>query len=192
MRRTITLLAATFVVAVGIAGSASAATLYTNAAHTTPVAVGTTLTASHPSGVFYYMYYASGGTLFDACADNALIVKVTQNSGGVFKAGNVDRILSSCANPWGGTSSGTLQISGSATTVGSNKSWASTTLSDSSTIGGSIVTENFSGAGVSAQQPTSGGTPLSIVLDHAGTMTAGVQNLKASGTYQFNGSYSLG
>jgi hypothetical protein len=194
MRRTLTLLATTLVVAAGITSTASAATLYTNAAHTTPVAVGTTFTVANPPGVSYWMYYASTGGVLDGCSANALYLKVTQNSGGVFKAELAGpwRTLSACANPWGAGHTGSLQISGSSTTVGSSKSWAATTLTGFLTLSGVTMIENFSGAGISAQQPTVGATPVSVVLDHAGTMTGGGLNLTVSGTYRFPGAYSLG
>jgi hypothetical protein len=186
MRRTITLLATTLVVAAGITSTASAATLYTNSAHTTPVTVGTPLNAANPSGAYYFIYNAGG--LFDACGSNSLGLTVTQNSGGVFKASLGYRFLDVCSRQWSASRTGSLQISGGSTTVGANKSWAATTLADSN----GADSENFSGAGVSAQQPTTGGSPVSIVLDHAGTMIAGGQNLTVSGTYKIGGAYSLG
>jgi hypothetical protein len=191
MRRTFTLLTATAALAAGITSSASAATLYTNAAHTTPVAVGATLNAANPAGTYYFMYYASTGGFLDACGNNVLVFTVTQNSGGIFRANVTNRSLSACANPWGANQSGSLQISGSSTTVGTNKSWAGTTLTGSLSLSGTTVNENFTGAGVSTQQPTTGASPVSIVLDHAGTMSGGTLNLKASGTYRIAGAYSL-
>jgi hypothetical protein len=80
-----------------------------------------------------------------------------------------------------------LQISGSSTTVGSNKSWASTT--QTGMLNG--YTENLT-TGISAQQPTTGGSPVSIVLSNAGTITLGSLSLTETGKYNIAGSYSLG
>jgi hypothetical protein len=95
---------------------------------------------------------------------------------------------------------GALTISGSSTTVGSNKVWAGTSLTGTLTSGGATYTENFTGAGVSAQQPSAGGSPVSVVLNNAGTMTrpglAGT--LTVTGTYNVqttggvSAPYSLG
>jgi hypothetical protein len=195
MRRTLTVLATTLVVAAGISSTASAATLYTTAAHTTPAAVGTYLSLANPPGVYYLIYHGApgaGGAFFDGCVTNYLALQVTQNSGGVFKANVVERSLNTCSIGWLPKTAGMLQISGSSTTVGANKSWAATTLTGSMTYG-STYTESFSGAGVSAQQPTAGGSPVSVVLNHAGTMTSSAGPVyNVSGTYQFSGAYSLG
>jgi hypothetical protein len=195
MRKTITLLATTLGVAAAITGTASAATLYTTAAHTTPVAVGTTIVASNPASTPFWIYNALGN-VSDICSTNSMAVKVTQNSGGVFKADLLWQQLLFCASAsWNDHGGGSLQISGSSTTVGTNKSWAATTLTGSLTVNGgsSIYTENFTGAGVSARQPVTGATPVSIELDHASSITGPVLTPgKVSGTYRFPGTYSLG
>jgi hypothetical protein len=183
MRRTITLLAATAALAAGITGSASAATLYTTSAHTTPVAVGTSFSAV--SNGTYYIYY--GPSLVDFCLPSYTF-QVAQNSGGIFKANIIARKPNCGIYNWGAILTGALTISGSSTTVGSNKAWASTSLTGALALSGHTYTENFTGAGVSAQQPTTGGSPVSIVLNNAGTMTTpGV-----TGTYTGTGSYNLG
>jgi hypothetical protein len=169
MRRTITLLVAAAALAAGITGSASAATLYTTSAHTTPVAVGTDFGMVTPPGATYYMYHGVNNPI-DFCQPLYLF-HVVQNSGGVFKSNITGRKLSCAVNGWGWVTTGALTISGSSTTVGSNKVWVGTSLTGALTLGGNTYTENFTGAGVSAQQPTTGGSPVSIVLNNAGTMT---------------------
>jgi hypothetical protein len=194
MHRGIALLTATLTVAAfGITGSASAATLYTNAAHTTPVAVGTTLTAATPAGTYYTINYSSGGFV-DAC-QSSYQLQVAQNSGGVFKANVGIRTLNCLASRFTAYSNiGSLQVSGSSTTVGSAKVWAATTLTGQLAGGfGSQYPENFSGAGVSAQQPTAGGTPVSIVLNNASSINGpNLAGGKATATFNVAGSYSLG
>jgi hypothetical protein len=187
MRRTITLLASTAALVAGITGSASAATLYTNAAHTTPVAVGTTLTAAVTPGALFTINNPAGP--IDACQPNKTL-QVTQNSGGVFKANNLGGRMN-CYNAWAETG-GVLQVSGSSTTVGSNKSWASTTLTGTLSLGAGSSSENFT-TGISARQPIAGGSPVSIVLNNAATIGPGVlTNGTETGTYNIAGSYSLG
>jgi hypothetical protein len=198
MRRTITLLATTLVVVVGITSAASAATLYTNAAHTTPVAVGASISASNPAGSYYYIYNA-GGSVRDVCVSNFVGLKVTQNSGGVVKAAVTSRALTNCANNWSAGQAGTLQISGSSIVVGSASAWRSTTLTGSLTLGGSTYNENFVSAtgnppvnGVFAQQPTGGASPVSIVLNQAPSIVGPSLNGTVTGNYTLSGSYSLG
>lgn len=196
MRRTFTLLATTAALAAGITSSASAATLYTTAAHTTPVAVGTTFGAKLVSGTSYTVYN-SVGAVVNIC-NPTYVLQVAQNSGGVFRANVTGRSLGCFVQNWGVLPGGALQISGSSTTVGTNKSWAATNLTGSVNVSGTTYTENFSGAGVSAQQPIAGGAPVSIVLNHAGTFSAPPPNvpLNVSGTYNLvatsGGPYSLG
>ena len=187
MRRTITLLAATTALVAGITGSASAATLYTTSAHTTPVAVGATFyIATNPTGSTYYTY-TSTNALSGLCQQVRLGFTVVQNSGGVFKANALGSIGSqgsqytACSIGWTGVNPvGALQISGSAITVGTNKAWLGTTLTGQQVAGGgTIYNTSFPSAtgnppvhGVWAQQPTTGGAPFSVVLNHAPTGSA--------------------
>jgi hypothetical protein len=191
MRRTITLLATTLVVAAAITSSASAAALYTNSAHTTLVPVGPTLIGANGGNQFFLR----GGSPVVFCAGTRVGLQVTQNSGGVVKFTIPTRLFDGCNTGWGfGT--GTLQISGSAITVGSTKAWLSTTLSSAP----SGYTENLVSAtgnppvnGVFAQQPTSGASPVSIVMNNAGTITGpGATIWTETGGFTLTGSYSLG
>jgi hypothetical protein len=195
MRRTVTLLATTLVVAAGITSTASAATLYTNAAHTAPVAVGTSITASGHN----YQIYQGGGGLLDICATNILAFKVTQNSGGIFNATITNRSLSGCANNWGVGQAGNLKISGSSIAVGATSAWRTTTLTGTLQLYSNVYTENFVSAtgnppvnGVFAQQPTSGASPVTITLNNAGSITGPGLNGTVTGSYVLSGSYSLG
>jgi hypothetical protein len=192
MRRTITLLATTLVAAAAITGTASAAALYTNSAHTALAPVGPTLiTATGSTQMFL-----RGGSPVVVCGATALQLKVTQNSGGVVKFAIVTRGLTGCSsggfNP---AQSGTVQISGSSITVGSTNAWLTTTLTG--TIG--TMPENLVSAtgnppvnGVFAQQPTSGASPVSIVMNNAGTLTGATGPWQETGGFTLSGSYSLG
>jgi hypothetical protein len=203
MRRTFTLLTATAALAAGITGSASAATLYTTAAHTTPVAVGTTITLANTALDYYYNYYMNTSNVLVACAGNGLTVKVTQNSAGVFKANVTGGSFSGCSSAWTLNAVGALQISGSSITVGTNKAWLATTLTGTQTGGGSTATANYTSAtgnppvnGAWTQQPTAGAAPVTVKLDHAPTLTGPAYYMTTSAVYTITGgpatSYSLG
>jgi hypothetical protein len=204
MRRTITLLATTAALAAGITGAASAATLYTTSAHTTPVAVGTTFTILSTN----YANYAAPYGLIAVCGGSQLFFTVAQNSGGVFKASVTGGALTGCSNGWTSVpSGGTLQISGSAITVGTRKAWLATTLTHQqiySSMGHlSTYAANFTSAtgnppvnGIWAEQPTTGGAPLSIMLNNAPSLTSpGQLTMNVSASYYAQSSaasYSLG
>jgi hypothetical protein len=192
MRRTITLLATTLVVAAAITGSASAAALYTNSAHTTLVPVGPTVIGATGST----QMFLRGGSPVVVCQGVTVGLKVTQNSGGVVKLAISGRQFGGCSTTWN-ASGGTLQISGSAITVGSTKAWLTTTLTGG-TVGS--LAENLISAtgnppanGVFSQQPISGASPVSIVMNNAGTLTgAGGAAWTETGGFTLSGSYSLG
>jgi hypothetical protein len=189
MRRTFSLVAMAAALAAAITGSASAATLYTNAAHTTPVAVGTTLNAALASGDFLLIKNAAGSVI-NGCQPTYTF-QVAQNSGGVFKA-NVLIHPMNCTVFSASSSGGVLQVSGSSTTVGTSKSWASTTITGATfSAAGCPCAENFT-SGVSARQPTAGSSPVSLVLSNASQITVAPSTFwTETGTYSIAGSYSL-
>jgi hypothetical protein len=193
MRRTITLLATTLVVAAAITSSASAAALYTNSAHTTLVPVGPTqIFASGGTQTFL-----RGGSVVVVCQGVTVGLKVTQNSGGVVKLAVASRVYGGCSQAGWGFGGGTLQISGSAITVGSTKAWLSTTLTGATSGGG--LSENLISAtgnppvnGVFSQQPISGASPVSIVMNNAPAITGVGAPFTETGGFTLSGSYSLG
>jgi hypothetical protein len=192
MRRTITLLATTLVVAAAITGSASAAALYTNSAHTTLVPVGPTQIFATGST----QTFLRGGSVVVICQGVTVGLKVTQNSGGVVKLAVASRVYGGCSTGWS-FSGGTLQISGSAITVGSTKAWLSTTLTGATS--GTGLTENLVSAtgnppvnGVFSQQPISGASPVSIVMNNAPAITGVGAPFTETGGFTLTGSYSLG
>jgi hypothetical protein len=193
MRRTITLLATTLVVAAAITSSASAAALYTNSAHTTLVPVGPTLIFGSGST----QTFLRGGNPVVLCQDTTVGLKLTQNSGGVVKFAISGRQFGGCTQAAWGFSGGTLQISGSSITVGSTKAWLSTTLTGSTSGGG--LSENLISAtgnppvnGIFSQQPISGASPLSIVMNNAPAITGVGAPFTETGGFTLWGSYSLG
>jgi hypothetical protein len=182
------------------ASSASAATLYTTAAHTTAVSVGSTFTMTIPA-TSSWQQYDKEGLLWQECKESSMTFKVTQNSGGVFKAGPTVEgpKWSKCAamlpqeQVAGGF--GTLQVSGSSISVGSNTDWLGTTLSGLKYLWPNIGTweANFTSAtgnppakGAYVEQPTTAKAPVSFALDRAGTtfnVNWGPHNVSAKYTF---------
>jgi hypothetical protein len=214
MQRRIRLLTATLAEAVlGItASSASAATLYTTAAHTTAVPVGTVITSATAVGgpnVYPFTYTASfaPNAPFEACTSATMAVTVTQNSGGVFKAGPYGASLTGCLpsslTPMLGGSN--LQFSGSSVTSGSNTAWLNGAFNNwYMTWPGSYApfVGSFGAAtgsppskGVFVQQPTTAKAPVSLVLAKAGPVSGNGVSGWLDATYTFTGasaSYSFG
>jgi hypothetical protein len=209
MRKRITLAATLAVAVIGIgAGSASAATLYTTTAHTTAVPVGTTFTASTPSGAgtWNYEWTSTLVGLWERCNNASYTFKVTKNSLGVFQAQPSGGTWNGC-EPWKLTYVGnpsTLEVTGSSITVGTGKAWLGSTFKAvavkteySEIVGGTLTsaTGNPPANGVSAQQPAAA-APVSVVLGNAGTLESFANGpTKVTAKYTLTGaaaSYSLG
>jgi hypothetical protein len=208
------------------ASSASAATLYKTSAHTTPVAVGTTFTVRQPTynqekfepkmGWTQQANESSEGFRF--CAEAFMEYKVTQNSGGVFKAeGTKLYFPESWCSPLQqtGFNPGLLQVSGSAVAVSGNSVWTGTTLSNMRwyigpefPVGSHYSGEqigNFTGAtgsppakGIMTRQPSVAKAPISIVFDRAGVIkqfSGGLSTSILTAQFDFSGtaaSWSFG
>jgi hypothetical protein len=165
------------------AGSASAATMYTSATHKTAVAVGSTFTASSAPGQGigeYNMvwYGVDGETVLMVCKSGNYQFKVTQNSGGVFKANVVGGTWKECFTPEGSLqpiNTGYFQVSGSSVANGSNTAWLGTTAKELTfTAGFQGWDANFSSAtgsppskGLYTQQPTAAQAPVSFIFNKA-------------------------
>lgn len=180
------------------AGSASAATLYTDSTHTTTVPVGTQATAvlSSPTIAF-------NGLITNASSDSTLVLSLATNSGdevvaniitGTFTNSSPLAVSGNFATPW------QLVISGSSSVSGSNLVWASSSVNDVSVnIGSSPLGGTFTGSltsGVSAVEPSSGEAPVSLDLVNASSLSnPTLGSGTATGSYTLTGaaaSYSLG
>jgi hypothetical protein len=188
------------------ASTASAATLYTNSAHTSAVPVGTTFTASitEPTGPSEFGYKLEPSAPFTGpkCKGGSYSFKVTENSGGNFKASITGGSFTGCT-PYSLTvePTGELKVGGSSIAVGTAKAWLSTTLF---TFLGSPVgpyygllasaSGNPPANGMYAQQPAVG-APVSVVAAHANGLIGGPSSPNwVTGTYVFRGtaaSYSF-
>lgn len=191
------------------ASSASAATLYKAASKVGgTVPVGETFTAKmptlnpkDPSGTLWYQYGPSGGSV-NECAEISVEFKVTQNSGGVFKATPAAGKFPLCNIPvtgWPATGLPPLEVSGSSISVGSNTAWLGTKLGMRwQNSGLDLYGASFSGAtgnpptkGVYVREPTAAKAPVSIVLEHAGTVTpeggGALSGTTVSATFIFTG-----
>ena len=207
MHKKLSLIAAALAVTACLgASSASAATLYTTAAHTTPVAVNSTFTATTPAPEAYnVLWYNTSGNLIQACSTASYSFKVMQNSAGVFKANvTASSYAPGCIGAVGdpiGQPTGNLQVSGSSVANGSNTAWLGSTLKEVSWKDAFTNTGNYTSAtgsppakGVFTQQPTAAKVPVSVVLDRAEKWT-GWSTGTFSATYTFTGaaaSWSFG
>lgn len=177
------------------AGSSLAATLYTTAAHTTKVAVGTTAVGA--SGV---VSLYSGSTKVNSCTSSKLDIKLTANSGGTVAAQITGGTFSGCnlattvtGTPW----SPGLQVSGSGVVKGTNTVWTNTSVDGVSVqFAGGTYTGNLT-THIDAQQNTAKGHPLVLKLVKSGTLSGPLtQSGVVTATYKLTGTiaskYSLG
>ena len=166
------------------AGSASAATLYKTTAKTTLVPVGATFTATQPfwNGDIKTLTpdkvweLSNGASALNICTNSSITFKVTQNSGGTFKAVPTAASFPSypyCGAPqrWLSTVEGQLlSVTGSSTANGTESAWLGTKFNFAwEGVGGWAGA--FTGAtgsppakGVFVQQPTAAKAPISLNL----------------------------
>ena len=163
------------------AQGAAAATLYTSAAHTTEVAVGATA-----YGLTNNLLYTSGTAVLNSCTTSTLHLVVSQNSGGnvVFTAGGwIDH---GCTFP---TSMGAqlwrIVVSGASTVVGLFSRWGASISNWTRNFLGGSYTGNLT-TGVSANQPTAAGAPISFSLSSAGSFAGPL-----TGAGKLDGVYAL-
>jgi hypothetical protein len=192
------------------AGSASAATLYKTTAKTTTVPVGATFTATmpfwdvskrqYPTPEQKWTQYSEGKEV-SACTNVSVNYKVTQNSGGVFKAEMTGLNFpkgwecTSGTMTWGGaTGAKVLEVSGSSTAVGTESAWLGTKLGIFwiQTAPYEIHSESLTGAtgnppanGVFMQQSTAAKAPISINIVKAAL--AGEWAKKLTAKFVFSG-----
>jgi hypothetical protein len=181
----ITVLAATAIWGVG---GASAATLFTSAAHTTRVTVGASGTAT--SGT---LALTSGSSVIGLCNDASMGFTIAQNSdaGGVI--GTVTSAsLGACA---GGFLSGTptltvpwrITVTGTGTTSGGNVSWPAALHNFRYDMLGGTYTGNLT-TGVTAVQPVAGAAPVCLTFTNAGTLAGPLYGAgRLDGQYCFTG-----
>jgi hypothetical protein len=188
------MIALTTTVGLGAAAeSATAATLYTTAAHTTEVAVGTTAGMTNTTPVVLM----SATSPLNTCNSSTLSMTVGHNSGGTVTATISSGSFSACAplaligtfgTPW------RLTISGLPTTSGSTTTWAATVTGVSVLLGGGTYAGNLNSVGVSAHQTGFSGA-VCLNFSDAGTLVGPLTtNMRVSINYCFEGSaatYSL-
>jgi hypothetical protein len=213
MRARLILVAAMAVAAIALPSTASAATLYTDGTHIAPVAVGTSFTATTvpTEEAFPVTFFTQAGSMHAGpmCEGGTFKFKITQNSGGVFKAyPELGSSFSGCAGGPIEIQAGPpnyLEITGSSILAGTNTRWAATSLLSnkwkwnsfgyqtgtlSGHVGTNPVSEMFT------QQPTSAKSPVRIVMNKAGVLSGtSYGSTWVTATYQFTGTaaaYSMG
>jgi hypothetical protein len=162
------------------ASVASAATLYTNSAHTTPVPVGTTMVATANA-----VRMLTGTTTVNSCSSWTLNLSVTSNSGGRSGWDVYGGSFSGCrlaitgnfSPPW------RFVVTGSGAASGSNTVFSSASLTGVSlTFAGGTYTGDLT-SGVTASQPTSAGAPICLVFTNASHLSGPLaSNLLLSST----------
>jgi hypothetical protein len=179
--------------ALGMAGGASAATLFTTSAHTTAVATGTTAGATNTTPVVL----TSATSTLNTCNTSTLSLILDTNSGGTVTGRITSGSFTGCAplpatglfsTPW------QLHVSGSATVSGGITTWSNASVTN---VGFSLGGGSYSGSlttGVSAQQTHTGG--VCLVFNDAGQLSGPLTtNGRIDTRYCFEGtaaSYSLG
>ena len=176
------LLLAAAVLAVDASG-ASAATLFTTAAHTTRVTVGTTAPATLANG----LVITSASTPIYTCLHSTLHLTVAQNNDAPLVGSVVGGSLSPCnvpmtgnfATPW------RLTIAGTSTMVGGFTRWNAAIDNVSFNILSGTHSGNLT-TGVTATQPTAAAAPICISLVAAGAVAGPL-----TGDGRFDATYCL-
>ena len=171
--------------AIGVS-SASAATLFTSTAHTTRVSVGTTWDATSVGTIdLTTSPNVKANTCHSVLAGSVTANNMTtgvslQVTSGTFNCNN--RVVTPTGFPW------TLTISGNGTVIGTNTAYTAAldlVHFDVDTIG------TFRGnltSGITAVQPNSGTSPITITAATAGGwLAAPIPGATIDGSYRFTG-----
>jgi len=174
------------------ASSASAATLFTTTGHTARVTVGATAVGTGTN-----VDLTSGSSVINHCAHSALNLTLSQNNDTAVIGNVTGGTFNGCANPVTPTfpSVWSLVIRGNGTAqAGENTCWtASVTAVEFDLLGGKYTGNLLTG--VTACQPTTTGSPLTLKLASAGFVSGPLTgNGRIDGSYVFTGAaaaYSL-
>jgi hypothetical protein len=176
--------------AIGVS-SASAATLFTTAAHTTRVSVGATLSAT----VLPTLDLTAGGVVQNSCTAGNFDIIV----GGNNDASGVDlRVVSGSIGPCDSravtpTFPWTVTITGNGSPNGTNTTWNATVHNSAFHVAGFGLFTGTLSTGVMALQPTVGASPVTLNLANAGPARNHVLGLDGfiDGNIRVNGAFSL-
>jgi hypothetical protein len=186
--------AVTIAVGLGVTSVASAATLYTDTAHTTAVSVGSTASIANTTP----WVWTSVTSTLNTCTTSTIGLSVDQNSGGTvtatFTSGTPFTgcsplpIVPLYTTPW------TLTISGSPTTTGDVTAWRASLTGFRFVLGGGSYSGDIE-TGVTARQTGADGH-VCLNFDHAGSFSGPLTaNGLIDANYCFEGgasSWSLG
>lgn len=183
-------------------GATANTALYTNATHSATVAVGTSASLS-AIGTVTTLDASMGGNTYtfrNICSSSTLNVTISRNSGGLVVA-LVDGATFTCLGP-GMTKdlpSWSLKIGGSGVVSSPDRVFADTRVVGvqltEDLLGTSVL---YSGTlpsavgsplanGVYATEPVSPGAPICLVMDNAGPIISGLNKMKLTGRYCFEG-----
>jgi hypothetical protein len=152
------------------------ATLFTTGAHTARVTVGATgrLTGAG-------LGFTSGGTLINVCGGSSLTFQLTQNNTASSVQGTITSgSFSGCSTAYtlNFTTPWAVAITGGRQANGTTLTYPNATLKNirydylGNTVTGALTAARSSTAtGLYAAQPTVGGAPVCLVMNHAGTVS---------------------
>ena len=174
---------AAMLLAVGASG-ASAATLFTSAAHTTRVAVGATASATLTAP----LVWTSGATAINRCTHSTLHLTVAQNNDTAVVGNIVAGSFSPCNSPLTGNfaTPWKLTITGTSTMVGAFTRWNAAIDNISYNQLGGTYSGNLT-TGVTATQPTTAAAPICIHLATAGSVSGPLGSFNLDGSYCLSG-----
>lgn len=167
-----------------LAGDASAATLFATAAHASRVAHETTSSTGTNFDLF------SGTTLINHCPHYSGHHTVSQNSDARIIITELYVVVHNCASPVTPTftsSPWSLVISGTGSITGASTCWNATLLGMAFDLLGGSYSGSLT-SGVTACQPTSAGSPISVRFANAGVVTGPLTgNGRIGGSFVFTG-----
>jgi hypothetical protein len=183
------LLFLTSILAMGaVATNASAVTLFTSTAHTTRVALGSTLTATQQGTLDLTV----GGSVVNRCTHSTLHLDVRENGDERVALTVTSGSFPGCLpNPVTPTFDWTLTVTGNPVVVGPSTAWPATADNVAFDLVGvpGAFTANLENLTVT--QPTIGTSPLCLDLDNAGPFSGPIAGGRIDGKYCFTTGVSL-
>jgi hypothetical protein len=170
--------------ALGVGASgASAATLFTQTAHSSRVPLGTTGIAHSVGGATF----TSGTAVINTCTSAALHFDVKTNNHTHVVLTVTSQTFTGCTVPVTVTPHSEITVNGTGAAFGPETAWNATVIGFRFDMLGGLYTGNLT-TGVTVSQPTAGTSPLSMHNRAAGTFTGPLTgNGRLAVTYRLTG-----
>ena len=179
------------VLGIGASG-ASAATLFTTAAHTTRVAIGDTAGATSTSSYFVH----AGPARINSCTHRSVHLVLDENGSSRVKETVIADNTTPCVSPMTSNTSPawSLTITGTGTASGGFTRWSAAIDGVSFNLLGGTYTGNIT-TGVTVTQPTAAGSPICLHMNTAASVAGPLTgDGRLTGTFCLTGAaaaYSL-